>query len=304
MLFYNYSQSTDNKNISPTIDEINQTFFKDKSLLSPYHTSNSTSRNPSPRLPHKSTSSNNSSTCQDEIIVNHELSLEPDSYPDSVCHLGDTVYNPHEDRDEADLMTRRRNTRIFNRSDSICNQLSLNDNQYLCSSPNSNITSVYTHPSAKNTRSSSISTSNHINHTSSQIHNTNNNNSNTNCNTSNYNTKSNNSHTFTPTSTNTQTTNSEPVSEGLNFDEFLSIVKIVQERDIELKQRFDFFDKNGDGKITKKELKKGLMKLNEKSDSKTLKLMMTSADLNGDGLIDFEEFKNIILIGEKNKCVE
>jgi len=98
--------------------------------------------------------------------------------------------------------------------------------------------------------------------------------------------------------TNLQNSKNTSVSSqvSLTFEDFISIIKVVQDQDRQLREKFNFFDKNGDGKISKKELKKSLTQLKEKHDSKTIKMMMKDADLNGDGEIDFDEFKAIMMV--------
>jgi Ca2+-binding EF-hand superfamily protein len=49
-------------------------------------------------------------------------------------------------------------------------------------------------------------------------------------------------------------------------------------------------DTNGDGQITKEELKACLLKLGESVDDAVIDEMIKFADLNGDGKIDFDEF--------------
>lgn len=83
----------------------------------------------------------------------------------------------------------------------------------------------------------------------------------------------------------------------MKFEDFVRMVKMVEDTDAELREKFDFFDTDGSGTITKKELKKGLKKLKTDCNSKILKAMIKDADTNGDGEIDFEEFKEIILQG-------
>ena len=65
----------------------------------------------------------------------------------------------------------------------------------------------------------------------------------------------------------------------------------------ELKQIFRMFDLNGDGLITKQELKQGLHKLGERLNDVEIDALMEEADIDGDGNIDYGEF--VELIGKK-----
>ncbi|GAB4832827.1 hypothetical protein Ancab_006842 [Ancistrocladus abbreviatus] len=59
---------------------------------------------------------------------------------------------------------------------------------------------------------------------------------------------------------------------------------------VELKQVFDTFDKNGDGFITKQELRESLKNVGFLMDEKEVDDMVERLDFNGDGLVDFSEF--------------
>jgi Ca2+-binding EF-hand superfamily protein len=58
----------------------------------------------------------------------------------------------------------------------------------------------------------------------------------------------------------------------------------------ELKKVFSTFDKNGDGFITKQELKESLRNIRIFMNEKEIDDIVVKFDSNGDGLIDFEEF--------------
>jgi Ca2+-binding EF-hand superfamily protein len=62
----------------------------------------------------------------------------------------------------------------------------------------------------------------------------------------------------------------------------------------ELLQCFKRFDKNNDGQISFAELTEVMGELGESLTQDDLRDMMTDADTNRDGFIDFEEFKNLI----------
>lgn len=58
----------------------------------------------------------------------------------------------------------------------------------------------------------------------------------------------------------------------------------------EVREIFNKFDKNGDGKISCSELKEMLLTLGSKTTSEEVKRMMEEIDQNKDGYIDLKEF--------------
>lgn len=62
----------------------------------------------------------------------------------------------------------------------------------------------------------------------------------------------------------------------------------------ELRLCFEKFDKNGDGQISLDELKEVMKGLGENLTESELKDMMSDADTNRDGYIDFQEFKALM----------
>ncbi|XP_021841862.1 calmodulin-like protein 3 [Spinacia oleracea] len=58
----------------------------------------------------------------------------------------------------------------------------------------------------------------------------------------------------------------------------------------ELKRVFQMFDRNGDGKITKKELNDSLQNLGIYIPDRELSQMIEKIDVNKDGFVDMEEF--------------
>lgn len=58
----------------------------------------------------------------------------------------------------------------------------------------------------------------------------------------------------------------------------------------ELKRVFQMFDRNGDGRITKKELNDSLENLGIFISDKDLSQMIQRIDVNGDGCVDMDEF--------------
>lgn len=64
--------------------------------------------------------------------------------------------------------------------------------------------------------------------------------------------------------------------------------------DEEIMQCFQFFDKNHDGRISQNELEQVMMMFNNQLSRKEIKEMMHTADINRDGFIDYDEFKQLL----------
>ncbi|CAL8137370.1 unnamed protein product [Orchesella dallaii] len=62
----------------------------------------------------------------------------------------------------------------------------------------------------------------------------------------------------------------------------------------EFREAFRFFDKDGDGSITKDELGIVMRSLGQFASEEELKEMLKEVDINGDGLFSFEEFVEIV----------
>eukprot|EP00483_Globobulimina_turgida_P009798 UN09817 len=62
----------------------------------------------------------------------------------------------------------------------------------------------------------------------------------------------------------------------------------------ELREAFEVFDKDGDGQITPQELAAIMKALGESLNEQDILTMIQEADADGDGNIDFEEFKKLM----------
>lgn len=71
----------------------------------------------------------------------------------------------------------------------------------------------------------------------------------------------------------------------IDFNEFVNIIMEY------LLKTFKLYDKNGDGVITKSELKEAITKLKGKVSESELDEMIKEMDENGDGKIDYEGSK-------------
>ena len=88
----------------------------------------------------------------------------------------------------------------------------------------------------------------------------------------------------------------------IEFDEFCEMMaRKMSECDAEdeLKQAFDMFDTDGNGFVTKNELKIVMEKLGEKLSSIEIDEMITEADTDNDGQVNWEEFREMMSI---DKC--
>ena len=64
----------------------------------------------------------------------------------------------------------------------------------------------------------------------------------------------------------------------------------VEEEKAEAEETFNFFDKDHDGKISLDEFRNVLMLICDTATDEDITEMLKEVDLNGDGVIDFEEF--------------
>jgi len=79
----------------------------------------------------------------------------------------------------------------------------------------------------------------------------------------------------------------------IDFPEFLTMMERkmkTDENDEEIREAFQMFDKDGNGYVTVDELKEVMSKLDEHLTDHEVSAMMTEADIDGDGQVNYEEF--------------
>ncbi|XP_024867035.1 calmodulin-alpha isoform X1 [Temnothorax americanus] len=84
----------------------------------------------------------------------------------------------------------------------------------------------------------------------------------------------------------------------IEFNEFLQMMsKKMKNADgeDELREAFRVFDKNNDGLISSKELRHVMTNLGEKLSEEEVDDMIKEADLDGDGMVNYEDFVSILL---------
>ncbi|CAN0920439.1 Calmodulin-like protein 11 [Linum grandiflorum] len=87
---------------------------------------------------------------------------------------------------------------------------------------------------------------------------------------------------------------------SIEFEEFLSLMasnlEQKQSDHLELREAFRVFDKDQDGFISPSELRHGMMNVGERITDEEVEQMVKEADLDGDGLISYQEFLQMMLI--------
>ncbi|XP_063691175.1 calmodulin-A-like [Bolinopsis microptera] len=80
---------------------------------------------------------------------------------------------------------------------------------------------------------------------------------------------------------------------SMEFDEFLELMTEymeVDESEENMRETFDAFDLNQDGRITGKELKTAMKNLGNDLTDEDITKMIKEADLDNDGCVDYDEF--------------
>ncbi|XP_078488474.1 calmodulin-like [Ciona intestinalis] len=86
----------------------------------------------------------------------------------------------------------------------------------------------------------------------------------------------------------------------IDFKEFVRMMELKtnerpeQAEDEELREAFKVFDRDGNGLISRAELSQVMGNLGEQLSEKDLNDMISEADKNGDGQIDYEEFVQMV----------
>ncbi|TMW85882.1 hypothetical protein EJD97_022335 [Solanum chilense] len=90
----------------------------------------------------------------------------------------------------------------------------------------------------------------------------------------------------------------------VDFDEFGALYKMIfmdddEDEDEDMLEAFNVFDQNGDGFITVDELKSvlGSLGLKQGGNVEDCRKMINNVDVDGDGRIDFMEFKRMMMRG-------
>ncbi|KAI4301915.1 hypothetical protein L6164_035151 [Bauhinia variegata] len=84
----------------------------------------------------------------------------------------------------------------------------------------------------------------------------------------------------------------------IEFGEFLNLmVRKMKENEAEeqLREAFKVFDKDQDGYISPNELRHVMRTIEDKFTDEEVEQMMREADLDGDGLLDYQEFVRMML---------
>ncbi|KAH0715202.1 hypothetical protein KY284_008107 [Solanum tuberosum] len=86
----------------------------------------------------------------------------------------------------------------------------------------------------------------------------------------------------------------------VDIDEFGALYKtIFTDEDEDMQEAFNMFDQNGDGFITVDELKSvlGSLRLKQGGNVEDCRKMINNVDVDGDGRVDFMEFKKMMMRG-------
>jgi len=83
----------------------------------------------------------------------------------------------------------------------------------------------------------------------------------------------------------------------IDFPEFLCMMarKNASDQETEIKEAFKAFNKSGNGRVTKDELKTVLLAMGEKLTDEEIGEMMEEADLDKDGGLKYDEFVKIMM---------
>lgn len=84
----------------------------------------------------------------------------------------------------------------------------------------------------------------------------------------------------------------------LGFDDFVALVDVKEEEEKgrSLKEAFEMYEMKGEGCITAKSLRRALRELGDLRSLKECEVMIRKFDENGDGVISFDEFRNMMMM--------
>jgi len=85
----------------------------------------------------------------------------------------------------------------------------------------------------------------------------------------------------------------------VEFDEFISLMESKMkdvDSEEELYEAFKIFDKNGNGKVSKSDIRSVLSSLREMISPQELQDLMDKYDIDKDGYLNYEEFKDMMLL--------
>eukprot|EP00299_Pterocystis_sp_00344_P007177 c219_g1_i1.p1 GENE.c219_g1_i1~~c219_g1_i1.p1 ORF type:complete len:167 (-),score=52.85 c219_g1_i1:91-591(-) len=86
----------------------------------------------------------------------------------------------------------------------------------------------------------------------------------------------------------------------IDFYEFVALMsRSIKTEKEELKDAFDVFDVDHDGKITAEEIRLVLTNLGQDITTEEIKFIMDDVDIDGDGEVDFAEFAAMMAFGPK-----
>ena len=88
----------------------------------------------------------------------------------------------------------------------------------------------------------------------------------------------------------------------IEFNEFLQLITTHMKEPYtkeELQEAFNIFDEDKSGTINAAELKNVLMQTGDKMKASEIDEIIQEADTNGDGVLDINEFANLLIYGQK-----